>query len=374
MFLSTSLSFAVLSALASAQAQAPTTPSDVKQPTVKFDLELNPHDAQVRLGPQPRAWTPQGSGDDTVYHTDSSWGQMTVGLKFIGDSITIHGKSDKYWTQAGGDWKTVLYVTGSGGQHPTDGKLLEQPMSSKDIVQFKSSDTRKLDATIVLGQSEWTVTGLTVGTGFVSDAKSKDDARKVEIDFADDGKIDPALGTEGTWEVKGDNAVCKDKAKLRTSIPKGVAFLELEGARGPESRPFQLHIFSDDGEQIWETISTEFPTQVESLLFFTPLDPSKKWTMEIDCLAPNVATGQNEFKELTYYFEKTVAPADEEKPIADAGNKDHAASASATSGAAAQTSSAAAAPAATQNSAAAASGPLAGLLTLGAAAACFFAF
>lgn len=380
MLLSTSLSFAVLSALAAAQQQA------VVQPTLKFERDLSPHDAQIRLGPQPQAWTASGSGDDAAYTTDSSWGQMTVNLKFIGDAITVHGKSDKYWTQAGGDWKSVLYVTGTGGQFPTDGKVLEQPLSNEDIVEFKSNDTRQIDVSLVLGQSDWTVSGVTVGTGFVSDAKSKDDARKTEVDFVDDGKVNPVLGTEGTWEVAGENAVCKDKAKFRTSVPKGVAYVELEGERGPDSKEFQLHIFSDDGEQIWETIATEFPTETESLFFFTPLDPSKKWTFEIDCTGPNIPTGQNVFDKLTYYYEKTQAPDGEEQPsaggaggAADAGDKDHAASSAAGGDAATpsqpagQASSGAAAPAASAESTAIATGPLAGLLALGAITASYFA-
>ncbi|EJT46659.1 hypothetical protein A1Q1_04730 [Trichosporon asahii var. asahii CBS 2479] len=374
MLLSTSLSFAVLSALASAQKAGD------KQPTLKFNRDLSPHDAQIRLGPQPEAWTASGSGDDTVYNTDSSWGQMTVNLKFIGDAITIHGKSDKYWTQSGGDWKSILYVTGTGGQFPTDGKILEQPLSSTDIAEFKSNDTREIDVSLVLGQSDWTISGVTVGTGFVSDAKSKDDARKTEVDFLEDGKVNPVLGTEGTWEASGEYAVCKDKSKFRTSIPKGVAYVELEGARGPESKEFQLHIFADDGEQIWETIATEFPTATESLFFFSPLDPAKKWTLEVDCIGPNIPSGQNQFDKITYYYEKTAAPADEEKPAAgagsaDAGDKDKAA-ASSTGGASAsagQSSSAAAAPAASQTAGAASTGSFAGLFALGAAAAAYAA-
>lgn len=374
MLLSTPISFALLSALAAAQQQ-----NNVKQPTLKFERDLSPADAQIRLGPEPRAWTPEGTGDDAVYKTDSSWGQMRVNLKFIGDSIKIHGKSAKYWTQASSDWRTILYVTGTGGQFPTDGKVIDKPLSTEDIAEFKSNDTRQLDVSLVLGQSDWELKGVTVGTGFVSDAKSKDAARKTEVDFVSDGKVNAVLGTEGTWEVKGEQALCKDKSRFQTSVPKGVAYVELEGMRGPDSKEFQLHIFSDDGEQIWETIATEFPVETKSLFFFSPLDPAKKWTLEIDCIGPNLATGQNVFDQLTYYYEKTEAPAEEEKPAAGTGGgASDGAGSSAAPSQPGTASSDAAAPAATStgasgNSGAAAHGPVAGILALGALAASYFA-
>lgn len=276
-------------------------------PPLLFNWTLRNVDAPLRLSGFPL--TSPTDPNSPAAKTGSQSGDAEVA--FVGSGISFNGQSSG-WETTGSDGLPkeagFAYVTGDATWDSSNNKLFK-PVS--DSVLWARSTPRFMEYTMSIQAfvGNWTLTNVDVMTGMNSSAASLAEVpARVEKFVTDDGKINPFYNTTGNWNVVPASgslptqAKCYDDAILRVAIPKGTAYIVVNGTRSTASRNMYF-VFEENGDgvdRITDVINAEFPSSTEALLYMRPLNPSNSYVLVMTCVFTGTY-GEQGLTSMTFY-------------------------------------------------------------------------
>ncbi|KAL1409000.1 hypothetical protein Q8F55_005824 [Vanrija albida] len=342
MFTTAATTFSLLGSLASAQVNL-----DPEGPSLRFNWTLAVTDVPLELTPGPLSyWTQTTSGPYPHMQSGEKNNNYGVDFEFWGEGFEVLGNSPDHWNATDPNGRTRIYSNVDSSIKSGDDILA--PVSDTVITSHVSPRFQKAEYSLSLGEGTWGIDGVVLRTGMATDAPDLASARTMVQELVVNGSVNPFFNTTGRWEVSqaaGDlplRATCFEGSKMAFAIPHGAAYAVLNGTRDRQSVDAEIRV-RDSAAEItldgYYNLRMRARNTTTALVWMAPLDPTKNWLFEWDCVTGN-EQGTNSLTSITFYAAVTNATWDDKVVNAPGASGSAGASGAGSNGAASATGSA----------------------------------
>jgi hypothetical protein len=236
-------------------------------------------------------------------------------VKFMGSAIAIYG-SAAVRDPVGPNGTRVPVATVRSPDDPTFDSTQESMVFDlvSESVLWQRATPRFQDYAMHLSSlpaaGNWTIEKAEVTTGMNTSAASLAQVPVWQEKLINDaGQLNPFYNLTGRWDVIPATdqlpayAKCFDKATMNVTIPRGTAYMVLNGTRSPTSVYTRMTLEKHGDIGIARTIDyipdVKWPYETEALFFMRTLNPGDRYSFIFECAS--ISSGQQGLTGMMFY-------------------------------------------------------------------------